>query len=99
MNCFWSSGQVFVVANYDPPGNFIGSFSENVAPIGGFVEALPVPSVLVDSTDSTQMESLGSAGSADSTSSNRELDLDKFVGAMLRYHNEYRKKHGAPDLQ
>lgn len=94
-----SSGQVFVVANYDPPGNFIGSFAENVWPIGGFVDPLPEPSLFVDSTDSTQMESLGSAGSADSTSSNREMDLEKFVAAMLRYHNEYRKKHGAPDLQ
>ncbi|XP_014261579.1 uncharacterized protein LOC106673807 isoform X2 [Cimex lectularius] len=30
--------QVYVVCNYDPPGNFIGSFAENVPPIGGFPE-------------------------------------------------------------
>jgi len=28
------SGQIFVVCNYLPPGNFIGSFSENVPPLG-----------------------------------------------------------------
>lgn len=36
------SGQVFVVANYDPPGNFIGSFTSNVPPIGGFTSNLDV---------------------------------------------------------
>lgn len=28
------TGQVFVVANYSPPGNFVGCFAENVPPIG-----------------------------------------------------------------
>lgn len=68
---------MFVVANYDPPGNFIGSFKENVPPIGGF------------------------------TSSEVEVqeDLDKdeifseFATAMLKHHNEYRRKHGAPKLR
>jgi len=31
-----SKGQVFVVCNYDPPGNFVGKFSTNVPPVGGF---------------------------------------------------------------
>lgn len=30
------TGQVFVVANYSPPGNFVGCFAENVPPVGGF---------------------------------------------------------------
>ncbi|KAF4518471.1 hypothetical protein B566_EDAN006476 [Ephemera danica] len=54
------SGQIFVVANYLPPGNFIGSFSENVPPLG--------------------------------------LDADDFARDGLRVHNEYRRKHGVPEL-
>uniref|UniRef100_A0A0A9Z3Z5 Golgi-associated plant pathogenesis-related protein 1 n=1 Tax=Lygus hesperus TaxID=30085 RepID=A0A0A9Z3Z5_LYGHE len=27
---------IYVVCNYNPPGNFIGSFADNVPPIGGF---------------------------------------------------------------
>lgn len=29
-------GQVFVVANYDPPGNYVGKYSVSVPPVGGF---------------------------------------------------------------
>jgi glioma pathogenesis-related protein 2 len=36
---------VFVVCNYDPPGNFIGSFTENVSPIGGFPE---IPKIQIE---------------------------------------------------
>jgi hypothetical protein len=31
-----SKGQTFVVCNYSPPGNFIGNYSKNVPPVGGF---------------------------------------------------------------
>lgn len=123
-----SSGQVFIVANYDPPGNFIGSFAENVPPLGGFAAAVNVsstatattaatttttvstPKIMIESTDDElsamsssahqqqqqQMLLLDSVCSVETT---REVDLDRFVAAMLRHHNEFRRKHGSPELK
>lgn len=34
--CKNSKGQVFVVCNYDPPGNYVGKFAESVPKVGGF---------------------------------------------------------------
>lgn len=79
-----------MVANYDPPGNFIGSFTENVPPIGGFIEA---PTIIIDQVPDDSL------ANSSITESNRDMDLDKFVNAMLRYHNEFRRKHGSPDLK
>lgn len=31
-----SKGQVFVVCNYDPPGNYVGQYTQKVPNIGGF---------------------------------------------------------------
>lgn len=30
------NGNIYVVANYYPPGNYIGCYNENVPPLGGF---------------------------------------------------------------
>lgn len=30
-----SKGQVFVVCNYDPPGNYVGQYAEKVPKVGG----------------------------------------------------------------
>lgn len=85
------SGQIFVVANYDPPGNFIGSFAENVPPIGGFDESADAPKQLavlseapIEQTKEDQLQS---------------ANLDVFIKAILRYHNEYRRKHGVAELK
>ncbi|XP_025202336.1 uncharacterized protein LOC112599595 isoform X1 [Melanaphis sacchari] len=40
------SGQIFVVACYDPAGNFLGQFRENVPPVGGFKDAPLSPHLL-----------------------------------------------------
>lgn len=31
-----SKNQVFVVCNYDPPGNYVGQYAQNVPKVGGF---------------------------------------------------------------
>jgi glioma pathogenesis-related protein 2 len=31
-----SKGQVFVVCNYDPPGNYVGRYAQSVPRVGGF---------------------------------------------------------------
>lgn len=84
------SGQVFIVANYDPPGNFIGSFAENVLPI---ISQTPTPRIVINGISEDSIDSLLT------DSSREDGDLDRFVNAILRYHNEYRKKHGAPELK
>ncbi|XP_025422410.1 uncharacterized protein LOC112692082 isoform X2 [Sipha flava] len=43
------SGQIFVVACYDPAGNFLGQFKENVPPIGGFKDT-PLSPILLQSS-------------------------------------------------
>lgn len=75
----YRSGQTYVVCNYDPPGNFIGSFSENVPPVGGF----PIPKIVIDkSYDSDTPE-----------------DFTDFAKAMLKHHNDFRKRHAAHELR
>uniref|UniRef100_A0A182WIM3 SCP domain-containing protein n=1 Tax=Anopheles minimus TaxID=112268 RepID=A0A182WIM3_9DIPT len=106
------SGQVFVVANYDPPGNYIGSFAKNVPPVGGF----EIPKIIVDkpsvlkqtSVDEpigkTTISSLRRPGSEKPEKHVRIVDendpkqFDEFAVAMLKHHNEYRRRHGAVDL-
>lgn len=83
------SGQIFVVANYDPPGNFIGSFTENVPPIGGFDDDQSERS----KRSSVSFESFLDPGKED------DLNLEIFIKAILRYHNDYRRKHGVPELK
>lgn len=84
------------MANYDPPGNFIGSFAENVPPLGGFVE---VPKIMVESSEESSSSAQLLLDSICSVETTREVDLDRFVAAMLRHHNEFRRKHNAPELK
>ncbi|XP_049291534.1 uncharacterized protein LOC125768212 isoform X2 [Anopheles funestus] len=106
------SGQVFVVANYDPPGNYIGSFAKNVPPVGGF----KLPKIIVDKplvlkqppvkdlTGKTTISSIRRPGSEKLEKHVRIVDendseqFDEFGLAMLKHHNEYRRRHGAVDL-
>lgn len=83
------SGQIFVVANYDPPGNFIGSFTENVPPIGGF----DISQGDKSSRSTVSFESFLDPDKED------DLNLEVFINAMLRYHNDHRRKHNVPELK
>ncbi|KAF6201771.1 hypothetical protein GE061_004166 [Apolygus lucorum] len=44
---------IYVVCNYNPPGNFIGSFADNVPPIGGFLVPKPTTNPSLVTNDDT----------------------------------------------
>lgn len=77
------SGQIYVVANYDPPGNFIGSFTHNVPPLGGF---------------RADKELNGNIDSPTNSITFAMDENEIFAKGVLRYHNLFRKKHGSPEL-
>lgn len=82
------TGQVVIVCNYDPPGNFIGSFTENVPPLGGFPTT---PKIIIDKVHESPDTSLSSSGWCE--------DFNDFAAKILRWHNYYRRKHGVPLLK
>lgn len=136
------NGQIFVVANYDPPGNVIGTYAENVPPIGGFDEQQQQQQRLGSATGTTtngggvsrvEFERLKSVSRSFSRSTSGSYgvaggvasaavkqrdyvanrmphnlsfsesvcesdDLVSFARGMLRAHNEFRRKHGVPEL-
>ncbi|XP_049857672.1 uncharacterized protein LOC126340742 isoform X2 [Schistocerca gregaria] len=81
------SGQVFVVANYSPPGNFLGSFAENVPPLGGFPK------------DKAKKTPVKYGAVVNGSAVNGSASDEDFAEEGLRIHNEYRRKHGVPDLK
>lgn len=81
--------KVFVVANFDPQGNWMGQFSEQVPPVGGFAKASGGKTSFFKSKSQKS-----SSSSSDSSS-----DEEDFVEDCLKAHNVYRKKHGVPLLK
>ncbi|XP_069941290.1 uncharacterized protein [Cherax quadricarinatus] len=80
--------KVFVVANFDPQGNWMGQFADQVPPVGGF----PKPA-------SSGKTSLFSSKTHKSSSDSDSSDDDDFAEECLKSHNNYRAKHGAPPLK
>lgn len=70
------NGQIFVVANYDPPGNVISTYSENVPPVGGFGQE--VPDIVVSGANEgeklVRMASRSYSTTTSTTSSPRQRD-------------------------
>ncbi|XP_046385185.1 repressed by EFG1 protein 1-like [Ischnura elegans] len=106
------SGKIFVVANYNPPGNVVGKFSDNVPPpkyctdvtLSTFCDWTSGGSILrktvlrgcrkgsVKKPDRQDASTSGNAGAGGSVD-------EEFAKEGLRHHNEYRRKHGVPDLK
>lgn len=82
--------KVFVVANFDPQGNWMGQFADQVPPVGGF------PKSATSGKTSIFNRTRKSSSSSESESSSDEED---FAEDCLKAHNNYRKKHGVPPLK
>ncbi|XP_042236348.1 uncharacterized protein LOC121875743 isoform X3 [Homarus americanus] len=82
--------KVFVVANFDPQGNWMGQFADQVPPVGGF------PKSATSGRTSLFSSKTKKSSTSDSDSSS---DEDDFAKDCLKAHNDLRKKHGAPPLK
>ncbi|CAG9816159.1 unnamed protein product [Phaedon cochleariae] len=90
-----SQGSIYVVANYSPAGNFVGHYVENVPPVkpSFYGEAMSKHSRKPETTTSKTSPS-GASVAASRTGTFNQFALD-----ALKIHNEYRRKHGVPDLK
>lgn len=83
-----SNGMQFVVARYNPPGNVLGKFPDNVFPANG---KAPVPKT---KTQPTQPKTRVAKPAG-----NDQISDKDFKNAVLRTHNNFRKRHGAGPLR
>lgn len=84
-----SQGSIYVVANYSPAGNFVGHYVENVPPVKPAFYSQQLPKKMASSPGSSDKSPV--AGTSQGT-------FDQFAIDALKVHNEYRRKHGVPDL-
>lgn len=79
--------KVYVVANYSPAGNFVGDYVQNVPPLIGSPEAQALK--MADEAK----------GSSEKESEPASPDgFSQFAHEGLKAHNEYRRKHGVPEM-
>ncbi|XP_066258178.1 uncharacterized protein [Euwallacea similis] len=87
-------GSIYVVANYSPAGNFVGHFQENCPPVKPQFYGIELPSKTVGNSSISSPSPV----SAGVPNKNEEIDVMAFEQEVLKVHNEYRRKHGVPDL-
>lgn len=85
-------GRIYVVANYSPAGNFVGDYVENVPPLLDSSE-------IADSQDSLRSTANTSPVTPEVTRQDSLSEFEQFALDGLKAHNEYRKKHGIPELR
>lgn len=85
-----TQGSIYVVANYSPAGNFVGHYVENVPPVK--------PAYYGEM--SKRKDGLKSVPSTKSRNKIQQFSVSNlhFSIEALKVHNEYRRKHGVPDL-
>jgi len=91
-----SNGWTYVVCDYDPPGNYVGLFKENVLPP---VSTAPAPApgpAPAPAGSGTRIRGITTTTEAPPTP---DVDHDKFELQCLQAHNFYRQRHGAPLLE
>lgn len=77
-------GSIIVVANYSPAGNFVKQFVENVP-----------PALRSGSVSPTKEEKNNNVHHID----RNKVEFPAFAMEGLKVHNEYRKKHGVPEMK
>lgn len=84
-----TQGSIYVVANYSPAGNFVGHYVENCP---------PVKPRFYDSISDMAESASHANGVNKEKKKTDEIDVNEFTREALKVHNEYRRKHGVPDL-
>ncbi|XP_050717016.1 uncharacterized protein LOC126998870 isoform X3 [Eriocheir sinensis] len=80
--------KVFVVANFDPQGNWMGQFADQVPPVGGFPKSA-----------TSGKTSIFNRARKSSSSSESSSDEEDFAEDCLKAHNTFRAKHGVQPLK
>ncbi|KAK6621336.1 hypothetical protein RUM43_011642 [Polyplax serrata] len=86
------SNRIYVVASYNPPGNYVGEFKMNVHPKGAaHVKEL-------NDTEGDDVEASVAPPGIQSNGQSSDAEMSDFNREGLAYHNECRRRHGVPPL-